>query len=237
MNFKVAIVEDNPQASQILSQMLEHYSQENNVTFDIELHPDGMEFINTFHSQYDLVFLDIEMPFMNGMDAAKELRKVDKNTLLVFVTNLAQFAVDGYEVQAFDFIIKPVKYANFKMKLTRIVNELQHRKQEGSILIQTRTMTRKVPTAEILYLEVQNHDVVFHLVDEQIQLRASLSAWEEKLEPYHFARCNSYTLVNLKHVTSVEGDVLMIHNEKLRFSRNKRTAFLNTFAQYIGGTK
>lgn len=179
MNFKVAIVEDNPQASQILSQMLEHYSQENNVTFDIELHPDGMEFINTFHSQYDLVFLDIEMPFMNGMDAAKELRKGDKNTLVVFVTNLAQFAVDGYEVQAFDFIIKPVKYANFKMKLTRIVNELQHRKQEGSILIQTRTMTRKVPTAEILYLEVQNHDVVFHLVDEQIQLRASLSAWEK----------------------------------------------------------
>ena len=237
MNIKVAIVEDNQESSQLLSEMLNRYSAETDISFEITTHADGMVFINTFRSQYDLVFLDIEMPIMNGMAAAKELRKVDKDTLLVFVTNLAQFAVDGYEVQAFDFIIKPVKYANFKMKLARIINELQHRKQEGSILLQTRNMTRKIPTSEILYLAVQDHDVVFHLIDETITIRSSLSAWEEKLEPYHFVRCNSYSLVNLKHVTSIQGDELRLHQETLRFSRNKRTQFLNAFAQYIGGTK
>ena len=118
-SYQVAIVEDDSQASSQLKEMLLRFGGESFVSFEVDTYSDGLKFISSFHAQYDLVFLDIEMPYLNGMDAAKKIRETDKNVLIVFVTNLAQFALEGYEVQAFDFILKPITYPNLKMKLMR----------------------------------------------------------------------------------------------------------------------
>ena len=237
MEYQIAIVEDNKETSDDLKNKLQSFEKEENLTFHVQQFPDGLSFMNSFHSQFDLVFLDIEMPYMNGMEVAKRMREYDEKVMIVFVTNLAQFAVDGYQVNAFDFIIKPVTYANFKMKLKRIQNQLEHQNSDSFVMVQTRNFTKKVKTSHILYLEVQNHDVVIHLEEEDLQLRSTLNSWEEKLPKKSFVRCNSYTLVNLAYVDNIEGDELTVNGKKIRISRGKRTRFLNSFGQYLGGSK
>lgn len=237
MKYQIAIIEDNVSSSNELKEMLIRYSKENDISFSTHQYNDGLSFINDFKAQYDVIFLDIEMPYMNGMEAAKKVRQSDEKVLIIFVTNLAQFAVDGYQARAFDFIIKPLNYANFKMKLKRIANQLEHDKSQNFLVLQTRNFTKKVFLSDILYLEVKNHDVLFHLCDSTLEIRSSLTSWEEKLSENHFARCNSYTLVNLAYVDNIQGDELIVHGETLHFSRNKRTIFLNAFGQYVGGTK
>ena len=237
-SYQVAIVEDDSQASSQLKEMLLRFGGESFVSFEVDTYSDGLKFISSFHAQYDLVFLDIEMPYLNGMDTAKKIRETDKNVLIVFVTNLAQFALEGYEVQAFDFILKPITYPNLKMKLMRMVTQLQHDQKDHYIMITTKTMSRKISVASITYLEVKNHYVLFHfLQDEPLQVRSTLSSWEKELSDDHFVRCNSYTLVNLQHVDDIQLQSLMVHGETLYFSRNKRMDFLQAFSQYVGGTK
>lgn len=237
MEYSVAIVEDDIETQIRIKEMLFRFGKENHLPCQVDVYSNGMAFVSSFRSQYDVVFMDIEMPLLSGMEASKEIRKKDNDVLIVFVTNLAQFAVEGYAVQAFDFVLKPLNYPNFSMKLLRIVNELNHHKDTGSVLIKTREFTNRIRVSSITYLDVRDHYVLFHLHDgKTVEVRASLSYWEEKLLPYHFIRCNSYTLVNLRYVTDIKGDDIMVHDEVLHFSRNKRTDFLKALSQYIGGT-
>lgn len=237
MEYQIAIVEDNKETSDDLKNKLQLFEKEENLSFCVSQFSDGLSFMNSFHSQFDLVFLDIEMPYMNGMEVAKRMREYDEKVLIVFVTNLAQFAVDGYQVNAFDFIIKPVTYANFKMKLKRIQNQLEHQSSDSFVMIQTRNFAKKVKISHIFYLEVRNHDVIIHLEEEDLEIRSTLNSWEEKLPKQSFVRCNSYTLVNLAYVDDIQGEELTVNGKKIRISRGKRTRFLNSFGQYIGGSK
>ena len=103
--FKIAIVEDNRAAMEKLQGYLERYAQENNEKFDIASFGDALAFLDSYRRIYDMVFMDIELPFINGMEAAQRLREIDKQVVLLFVTNMAQFAVKGYEVDALDYLV------------------------------------------------------------------------------------------------------------------------------------
>ena len=109
----VAVIEDEKSASDALGQHLKRYGAETGEEFKIYVFPDAETFLQNYKADYDVVFMDIELPGMNGMTAARELRKLDGKVVLVFVTNMSQFAVGGYEVGAFDFILKPVNYSSF----------------------------------------------------------------------------------------------------------------------------
>ncbi len=121
----IAIVEDEADERNKLSGFLKRYSEENHVDFRVSEFGDAEEFLTGYSAAYDMVFMDIQMPFMDGMTAAERLRKVDPSVVLVFVTNMSNLAVRGYSVDASDFVVKPVTYPSFSAMMTKSIRSVR----------------------------------------------------------------------------------------------------------------
>ncbi len=204
MIFNLAIVEDEDAAAENLQDMIEKFEAENKGdSFRIARFSDALSFLMEDCSAFDAIFLDIHLPDMSGMKAAHRIRQKDENVLIVFVTNMAQYAVESYEVHAYDFLLKPVTYGNFFMKFRRILKELGHRRNDACITLSTRFEKKRIRILDIMYVEVINHDLFFHLNDGEYRITGTMSELEKQLSAHHFVRVNSGYLVNLKYVTAL----------------------------------
>ena len=147
----VAIVEDEKKAAELLVSYFGKYGKEYGVDFRTVCFDNPVDFLTKYSAGYDMVMMDIEMPDIDGMATVRKLREVDSEVMVIFVTNLAQYAVKGYEVDAFDFIVKPVIYAEFAMKLTRAVKNIRSR-DSRDIWVSTRSGKKAVNTGKKQYL-------------------------------------------------------------------------------------
>ena len=231
-HIRAAIAEDDPAFRAQLNGFLQQYAGAKQLEISVSAFEDGQTLVSSFHPTYDVVFLYIEMPLLDGMSAAEKIREKDNQVLLVFVTNVAHYAVKGYAVQALDYILKPLNYMSFSAKMDRIVKTLQLR-QEKSILLISGSCMRRIPVSQILYVEVLRHQVVYHLADELITVRGSLKEAENLLEGCSFGKCNSCFLVNLRHVRGVREDAVIVGQEELQMSRAKKKDFMQAVAAYI----
>lgn len=232
--YRVAVVEDNPADSQNLQTMLRQYSKEHGVLFEVEIFSRPDRFLVSYGQSFDLVFMDIELPEMDGMETARRLREVDSLVTLIFVTNMAQYALNGYEVDALDFVLKPVSYASFAMKLKRAVKNIRKLKDTELHLVLSNGFIR-LPASQILYAEVQKHYLTYHTEEEDYTVRGSMKEAEERLNSLHFLRCNNCYLVNLRRVTAVQDSIVTVGNVPLQISRPRRAAFLKGLTDYLGG--
>lgn len=230
---RIAIVEDDRKNAETLTQHLERYSKENNRSMKIKYYPNGECFLKNFKpGEFSFVFMDIEMPGMDGMTVARKLREVDKNTLLLFVTNLAQYAVQGYEVQAFDFIVKPIQYYNFAMKLNRAFECLDNM-QNKEFWISSRQGKKCIVADELKYVEVMGHTLIFHTLKEDVSGTGALKNVLEAFDGLSFSLCNRCYLVNLRYVTEVKDDIVLVGGDELKISTPKRKSFLSDLNNYI----
>ena len=154
--------------------------------------------------------------------------------VLVFVTNMAQYAIRGYEVDALDFVLKPVSYYQFSTKLERALQRIR-RRRGGQVALQVSGGVQLLDTDDILYLETRDRLLHYHTATDTWSVRGSLLKAEKDLAAYHFARCNQCYLVNLRHVRGVQDDLVQVGEERLEISRRQRTAFLAALAAYVGG--
>ena len=213
---RIAVVDDQPDMRQQLCSMIDQYSRENNCMLEVTTFSDGAQVITNYCKGFDIIFLDIEMPELGGMDAAERIRTVDPDVVLVFVTNMAQYAIRGYEVDALDFVLKPVNYYQFSTKLARALQRVQRRKG-GQIALQTAGGVQLLTSTGVW------------------SVRSSLQNAEKQLAPYHFAKCNQCYLVNLRYVRAVQNDMVQVGEDRLEISRRQRAAFLAAVAAYVGG--
>lgn len=240
---KILILEDERPQLDKLTSFLARYQEENpSFEYVLECYDRGLELLNAYQCDADLIFLDIRVPDMLGMDVARRVRRMDEAVMIIFVTSLTQYAVEGYSVRAFDYILKPVCYASFSAKLERALRMLSHRKQELMLELRTKTDVRKVPADSVIYVETAaRHDLLFHTGGEVLRQWGALSQYEEQLRKVHFARPCSSFLVNLKYVRGVKKDTVILGgiggvSEEIPLSRSKRKEFLTQLAQYKGGS-
>ena len=235
--YRIALVEDELDAADALAAFLDRYAQERGLDFALARFTNAMDFELTKES-FDLVFMDIQMPGINGMEAAHLLRTYDEVTPIVFVTNLAQYAVRGNEVDALDFIVKPVTYFNFRMRMDKAMRHIR-RNSGRSVSVSTRDGMRVIPLADIEYVEVSRHDLSYHLVGEEepFVVYGSLVAFEQEVEGGPFVRISASCLVNMNHVRSVRGSALVTSGgETLYFSRSRKREALATITSFFGGS-
>ena len=132
--FKIAIVEDQEETRESLNRFVRQYAQEQGLQVEISLITDGAEIAEHYTPGFDIIFMDVEMPRLDGFGAAEAIRSVDADVVLVFVTNMAQYAIRGYEVDALDYVLKPVNYYQFCTKLSRAIQRVQ-RRRGGLVLL------------------------------------------------------------------------------------------------------
>jgi DNA-binding LytR/AlgR family response regulator len=236
MVFEIAIVEDEVSAAETLEAMIREHRTAKKHTFRIKRYSDAASFLSDNCGKFHVIFFDIQMPGISGIDAARAIRKENESVLIVFVTNLAQYAVEGYEVLAYDFILKPLVESNFAMKFDRICNKMAHKFNDSVITVSTRFGAQRIHTLDIIFIEVVNHDLIIHTSDREYRLRGTISVMEAKLAQHHFVRCNACYLVNLNFVKEFYGDFIVVGNRELKMSQSRKKTFLTEFAKYAGDT-
>lgn len=237
MNFmiNIAIVEDDINYQNTLKVFLERYKQERNEEYKIDIFSNALNFLDE-KKFYNIIFLDIEMPFMNGIEAAKKIRETNKNSTIIFITNMAKYAVKGYEVDAMDFLIKPVEYFNLSLKLDKAI-KIQKDDSTHNILVNNSSGFMKLDISTILFVESSLHYVIYYLEDDTIKVRDSMKRVEETLKKFHFAKCNNSYLVNLDKISKVQNDDIYIGKEIIKISRSKKKEFLDALATFYGEFK
>lgn len=233
--FRLAIAEDEPEQMERLRTFIDRFFSERSEKVSVACFRNGVALLENYSAEYDLIFLDIQMPHMDGMEAARRIRMLDETVLLVFVTNLTQFAVDGYTVQALDYVLKPVTYPEFAIKLVRALNKLQE--NDRSVLTASdENGTVRLKPADILYCEVRDHRTAIHTTRGVFDRYSSLKEIEAGLPADRFCRCNYCYLVNLGFVEEITLEEAVLKNgERLLISRNRKKPFSKAFLCYCAG--
>lgn len=229
----IAIVEDNQENQRTLRQHILTYAKEHHLTVSIDCYKDGIEIIDKFKSNYDLIYLDVEMEILDGMTTAGKIRDYDQEVLIVFVTNFVQWAIEGYSVNATDFLLKPLTYFNFCEHFKKIQKQLVNR-ERTSLTVKSGSGFRKIDLNDLLYIESDGHYLEFVLTESTFSILESMKNIEEKLVPFDFFRCNNGYIVNLKHVKNVDKNIVTVGNHELQISRPRRKEFMIALTNYIG---
>ncbi len=230
-NYYVAIVEDEQSYIDVLISHLNKFAEANQIKFIINTYSDGYNLLDDYKCQYDIIFLDIELIQLNGLKTAEEVRKVDENVIIIFVTNLINFAVKGYDVDAQSFLVKPVSYFKFSREMQKVIKKLSNQNSQF-IIINTDSGLKKIDTIQIIYIESKKHELIINTATEHYSIWGSLKEYEQKLAPFHFYRCNNSYIVNLAKIRGIHEDYVLIENEQLKISRARKKDFLNTLTDY-----
>lgn len=234
---RIAIVEDDIQEREQIAELVRRYFAEQGRAVQLSLYADGDELLERYTPNWDLIFLDIQMARLDGMAAAEMIRERDPDVLLVFVTNMAHYAIKGYGVRALDFLLKPVNYHVLKQLLHQAERLLRERGEKYIALTTQKGSLMRVRISEIDYVEVANHVLSVVTAQGVIRLRGTISGLEEQLGAYDFFRCNNCYLVNLAHVSRVENGMVTVGGHSLTISRPRQKRFMEALTRYIGGNE
>ncbi|EOT39616.1 LytR/AlgR family response regulator transcription factor [Enterococcus columbae] len=229
---KIAIVDDFTPDREKLAQCLLQYGKEADIKFDISYFKDGIEIVDRYIG-FDIIYFDVEMEIMDGMTAAKKIRALDPKVTIVFLTNYVQWAIEGYSVQASDFLLKPLSYFSFKEHFKKLLQRIQPM-DKATYSIKNAGNIQKILVDDIYYVESQGHYLHFHLRNQPtITLLNSLKNVEKELAAYDFFRCNNCYLVNLNHVEAIEGQQAIVAGEALQISRPRKKEFLQQLTLFM----
>lgn len=240
MTLKVALCDDNKTEQELLRSFLTKYELEHDIDFQISIFSDGKELLRAYQQaeSFQLLLLDMEMPNINGLDAAKYIRKnIDKNINIIFISHYPEYMQQSMHVRPFFYLNKPVTYEMFQNILNEFLQELSENETYVT-LVHTNLNETMVHIKELYYVETENAKkklLLFHTEHENISVNGIIADWETRLQNYGFMMCNRGLLVNLSRIHYMDNKYLYLTNgERLAISRNKlsmlKTQYINQVA-------
>ena len=231
---RIAIVEDSDEDRALLEKSLHRYEAEKQVQFELSIFRDGEDLVTDYSADYDLILMDIEMTFMDGMKAAKRVREMDQDVVIVFITNAPQYAIEGYQVRAVDYILKPISWFSFSESLTRALRYVKPQDQRY-ITIALKGGRMKLETDRLCYVEVQDHQLIYNTTEGKFTAKGTMRDVEAQLNQPQFYRCNRCYVVNLKYVETCLGSDVRVNGDVIQVSRSRRKGFLDALNTWMNG--
>ena len=231
--YRIAIVEDEKNDAEKLSSSLKQYLEKNNISASIHNYSDGDEIIEE-ETNFDIILLDIEMKRMDGIQAAHKIRQKDEHVIIVFITRMINMALEGYSVDAADFLIKPLNPLNFETRMDRIFKKLALNK-DRFIEVKNGQHKQYININDIDYIEAANKKVTLNLIDgNKINTTEPLYVLEEKLLKEGFYKPHNSYLVNLNQVKSLNNTDIKLKTDTIPLSKHRRKDFLNALTAFKG---
>ena len=241
---RIGIVDDEADARRQISEAIERFAAEKNLELEVRSYSGAGAYLADKDNLFDILYLDIDMPGMSGMEIAATIRQTDQSLVIIFCTNLQQFAVNGYEVSALGFLVKPIEWYPFQLYLERALKAVAVRtrlrsKSGKRIVVKDGAASRVVDVANLACIEVRKHNLLYVVRDRAsgreavLQSRGSMRDLAAELTPYGFARCSASFLVNLNYVTAVNGADVYLGERVLPIGRTYKDSFKREFARHL----
>ena len=238
LKLKVAICDDVQIHLERIESLLKiYFTEKQNIEMKIFLFDSSSVFLETYSpNKYEIIFLDIEMPILNGMDLAKSIRKLDVNTYIVFITHMENFMPHGYDVMASGFILKPVVQASINDVMDRIIS-IMTRKQNTLYELKLKGGGRTyIMLRDIIYIESLLHYMLVVTADNSYEHFASISDEADKLDHYNFIRVHRSYVVNMVYIWILNGGYIKLKNgKKLSIGRKYKDDVKEKYTNFRGG--
>lgn len=233
---RIAIVEDEELYAGQLEEFLHQYEREKKEGFTITHFSDGDGIVAEYRAQFDIILMDVQMKFMDGMSAAEEIRKMDSEVVIIFITNMRQYAIRGYAVEALDYVVKPISYFAFSERLNRAIDKIRRRVRKN-IVLNIRGGMLRMDVADICYVESQGHTLIYHTTSGNYEASGTMKNIEEELLDSNFSRGNKGYLINLSHVDGIQDGCAIVRGERLMLSRARKAPFMEALTNYWSEVK
>lgn len=230
----ITIAEDEAHFAGQLKEFLERYETERNIRLKIDWFTDGEAVVENYPPATDILLMDIQLPYLDGMTSAELIRKKDPEVIIIFITNMTQYAIKGYTVGAMDYLVKPLSYFALSQRLDKAIAKREKR-QSRYVVLASAGQLRKVDVSQILYIESSGHNLTFHMVDTLFSVPGTMTQMERELEGSPFYRCNKGCLVNLEHVDAIQDNCARVGKELLPISRGKKAGMMTALTDYVNG--
>lgn len=230
---RIAIIEDDPADLENLKSLLEKYAMQKDCSVNMDSFGSGEEFLAAKEIAYDLIFMDMQLGGIDGIETSRKLREKNPDVIIVIVTSLMQYAIQGYSIKASDYLLKPLEYDRFAEKMDDFYKLVQ--KKRKYIVVKTENGMAKIGISTIAFLEVFGHQLYMVYSGKRERVISTLSKMEAELSPYGFVKCNKCYLVNLAMVEGVYGDDVEVGGRLLKISRREKTDFIQKLTRFAEG--
>lgn len=216
MGLNIVICDDELLHRATLKEFLITILDEELLEYNLIEYSSGEDLINNY-DKVDLLFLDIRMNGLSGMDVARKIREFDSNVEIIFTTSVEKYVFEAYEVKAYRYLVKPIEYEDLKKQVKLCISD--YLTKNSIISIDSNKATVKIPIGEILYADVMKKEVTIYTESKVYTIETSMKRVENKLSNYGFFRCHHSYLVNLNKVSELRDKTIFINDDEIPVSR------------------
>ena len=227
----VSIIDPSKEDVTRLSALIEHYFRRSSTAYVQRVYQSGMEFVRSAENS-DIVFLETNLEKLDGLDTARIIRKLGSEAQLIFVARGAEMAIHGYSVDALDYLLKPVEPTAVERALDKAVRRLSSRSC-AYLALKLPNGTASISTNDITYVEVFDHNLVYHTTGGDYTVRGRLGDVYEQLDHDYFLACNRSFIVNLRYVTEICTDHVILNGTKISVSKSHRKEIQSRFSAFM----
>ncbi|NJJ37470.1 response regulator transcription factor [Clostridioides difficile] len=232
----IAVCEDEKEAQLLIVDYIENILKNISIEYEIKKYLSGEELLENNLKDIDILFLDIKMEKLNGMDTARMIRKMGSEMEIIFITSLIDYVQEGYEVRAYRYLLKPIEFEELKKHMLTCIKDIETNK-DSYIIIKDKSNTYKIYLNEIKYIEVQKKEMLIHTINKNFYIRYSLNKIEKELNLSRFIRCHKSFIVNLSHVENIKYNIAILESgEEVPISRYRYKEVKEKFLRFLGDT-
>lgn len=230
----VAVCDDSHKMADSLKGLIEAYGKSGQKEIRTVVYYSGRDLLDRYSCSIDILFLDVQMPEIDGIAVAERIRQKDKKVIIIFLTSFVQYALEGYRVNASNYLIKPISRKRLNMELDRWVGELE-KKEEPFLAVHNDSGEYKILLKSIRYIETYKRNLMIHTDSADLICYQKLKAVEEKIGQHGFVRNHASYLVNLFYVENIERMNLQLTTEEiLPIGKSKKKSFMEQLGRYWG---